>query len=269
MLKKGLNSFQLKIIALICMVIDHVHYMLAGQLGVPFWFGIIGRISAPIFIFITAQGMKHTRNQKKYMLRLYIASVLMILTNGLVNEYLPHPQGAMVINNIFATLFLITWFIYALEQFHTSFKEKQVSLCLRAVALLSMPILSSFITLELMNRGQMHLFKLFYYFVPSVMFVEGGFFLVILGVGFYFFSKNKWQTAIFYTLISLSYLFLVAQNGWDSINLFYLNYQWLMILALPFILLYNGLKGKNSKWFFYIFYPSHVYALLILSRFIG
>lgn len=269
MLEKGLNGFQLKMIALICMVFDHVHYMLAGQLGIPFWFGIIGRVSAPIFIFITAQGMRHTRNQKKFMLRLYIASVLMILTNGLVNDFLPHPQGALVINNIFATLFLITWFIYAIEQVILSIKEKQILLSMRAMVLFSMPILSSYITLHLMNSGQLNLFKLFYNFVPSVMFVEGGYFFVILGVGFYFFSKAKWQTAVFYTVISLSYLFMVAQNGWDFVNLFHLNYQWLMILALPLILLYNGKKGKNSKWFFYIFYPSHVYLLLILSRLIG
>lgn len=32
------------------------------------------------------------------------------------------------------------------------------------------------------------------------------------------------------------------------------EYQWMMIAARPFILLYNGKKGKGYKQFFYLFY---------------
>ena len=31
---------------------------------------------------------------------------------------------------------------------------------------------------------------------------------------------------------------------------------WVLLAVLP-ILLYNGERGKNSKWFFYVFYPVH------------
>jgi len=38
------------------------------------------------------------------------------------------------------------------------------------------------------------------------------------------------------------------------------------ILAMVFILLYNGKPGKyRMKWFFYIFYPAHMAALYLLS----
>ena len=42
--------------------------------------------------------------------------------------------------------------------------------------------------------------------------------------------------------------------------------QWFSLLAFIFIFLYNGKKGKHeSKWFFYIYYPSHLGVLIAIS----
>ncbi|WP_288868300.1 TraX family protein [Blautia pseudococcoides] len=66
-----------------------------------------GRISAPLFLFAMAEGFSHIHDRKAYLKRLYIASVLMSVGNDLINSYLPHPNGAMVINGMFATLFIV------------------------------------------------------------------------------------------------------------------------------------------------------------------
>lgn len=269
MFKKGLNAFQLKMIALICMVFDHIHYMLAGQLNIPFWFGIIGRISAPIFIYITAYGMAFTRNRKRFMLRLYSASVLMAVGNMLVNEYLPHPNGNMIINNIFATMFLITVYIVSIDMGIKAFKEKSVKKGLISLLIFILPILTSILGMQLFSSTNVYLIRAYFTLIPSILFVEGGFLMVILGVGFYCFRNSKKATAIYYTLFSAFVFYLMIGNGFNFVNLFTINYQWLMILALPFILSYNLDKGRTSKWFFYVFYPAHVYGLLILSRIIG
>lgn len=269
MFKKGLNAFQLKMIALICMVFDHIHYMLAGQLNIPFWFGIIGRISAPIFIYITAYGMAFTRNRKRFMLRLYCASVLMAVGNMLVNEYLPHPNGNMIINNIFATMFLITLYIVAIDGGIKALKEGHLRKGLLCVFLFALPILTSLVGMEMMTINNLLLFKLYFTFVPGLLFVEGGFLMVILGVGFYFVRHSKIVLAVYYTAFSAIIFFIMASAGLTFENLFIMNYQWLMILALPFILSYNLEKGRSSKWFFYVFYPVHIYGLLILSRIMG
>ena len=47
------------------------------------------------------------------------------------------------------------------------------------------------------------------------------------------------------------------------------DYQWMMVFALPLILAYNGQRGSNSplaKWFFYIFYPAHLWILYAIGH---
>ena len=39
-----------------------------------------------------------------------------------------------------------------------------------------------------------------------------------------------------------------------------------LILSLPFILLYNWQRGRRMKYFFYVYYPLHVYVLVVLAR---
>lgn len=72
-MKFGLDSFTLKIIALVTMIIDHTGAVLFPQYPI---LRIIGRISFPIFAFLAAEGFYHTRNVKKYMLRLAGFAVL-------------------------------------------------------------------------------------------------------------------------------------------------------------------------------------------------
>ena len=69
----GLSSFALKCIALITMIIDHVGAILYPEARV---LRIIGRIAFPIYAFLVAEGFYHTKNVKKYMLRLLLFALV-------------------------------------------------------------------------------------------------------------------------------------------------------------------------------------------------
>ena len=65
--KGGLTGNQLKIIAMITMTVDHVGMQLFPRL---LWLRIIGRLAMPIYAYMIAEGCRHTRDRKKYLLRL-------------------------------------------------------------------------------------------------------------------------------------------------------------------------------------------------------
>lgn len=65
--KSGLTGNQLKIIAMITMTCDHVGMQLFPQL---LWLRMIGRLAMPIYAYMIAEGCRHTRDRKRYLLRL-------------------------------------------------------------------------------------------------------------------------------------------------------------------------------------------------------
>ena len=70
--KSGLSQEGLKIIACATMLIDHI-----GAAFVPWmWLRVVGRIAFPIYCFLLAEGAAHTRNPRKYGLRLGIGALL-------------------------------------------------------------------------------------------------------------------------------------------------------------------------------------------------
>jgi len=82
-----LSSFWLKIIALLTMTIDHVGYMLEPMtVGVVFRY--IGRLALPLFVFMIVEGAIHTKNFKKYALRLGVMAGFISLAI-LLSEVIP------------------------------------------------------------------------------------------------------------------------------------------------------------------------------------
>lgn len=99
MFSKGLSSFQLKCIAIITMLIDHIATVVLVKIYMPFVvdnvinltvlpnsvilafylrqpFNIIGRVAFPIFCFLLVQGFIHTKNIKKYIGRLLVFALV-------------------------------------------------------------------------------------------------------------------------------------------------------------------------------------------------
>ena len=90
--RKGLSGSTLKIIAMVTMLIDHsTAVLLEGTMtnrfhnGLPigqqyfFWDMVlrgIGRVAFPIYCFLLIEGIKYTKNMKKYVMRLGIFALV-------------------------------------------------------------------------------------------------------------------------------------------------------------------------------------------------
>ncbi|MGL4760137.1 MAG: TraX family protein [Sarcina sp.] len=227
---KFLNSFSLKIIAIITMTLDHILYFIGAKAGleIPIWFGYLGRIAAPIFFFLIVEGFVHTRSKKRYLLRLGIFGAVMI----------PIDIVLKISNNIFLSLALAVLIMSMLE----NIKNKK-KIAISAVGLVVFT-LASFVT-------------------------EASIYGVGMTYIFYFFRERKVAMSILYGVFSLLPVILAIGSTDMYDKLFLFDYQWMMILALPIILMYNGklgLKNKFSKWMFYIYYPLHLIVLTILSE---
>ena len=68
-----INSEMLKVLAVIFMLCDHVW---ATVMTLPDVLTYIGRVAFPTFAFLIAEGFVHTKNVRKYMLRLLLFAVI-------------------------------------------------------------------------------------------------------------------------------------------------------------------------------------------------
>ena len=78
-MKTELDSYKLKAIAASAMLLDHIAFMFltdTSPAGLIIHF--IGRLAAPIFCFLTAEGYEHTRDLRKYLLRMAAAAAVSI-----------------------------------------------------------------------------------------------------------------------------------------------------------------------------------------------
>ena len=96
---KGINTFTLKMIALIAMLCDHLGHTLFPQLSI---LRIIGRISFPIFAYVLVEGFFYTRDVKKYLTRLGLMALLSEIPFDLMASQKVLEFGHQ---NVFFTLF--------------------------------------------------------------------------------------------------------------------------------------------------------------------
>lgn len=262
-----MSTTALKIFALILMLIDHIGQFIPGA---PIWFNWLGRIAAPLFIFAVVWGFTYTSNRKKYCIRLYVFSLVVAFMNLTINminnEYYNYLE-----NNFITPLFLIVFILYMIEK-----KDKKLY-----IAFGVWQVVSFFLIVFLVDFLQeVTEFRYPFYPLATVNFYnslfgnifagEGGVLFILLGVGLYLLKDNKIKLSIFYIAFSGLIYVLIRKFGYMrgiiEILVAFGDYQWMMIAALPFMLLYNGKKGMGLKYFFYVFYPLHIAILYIIGQ---
>ncbi|MEF9944963.1 MAG: TraX family protein [Lachnospiraceae bacterium] len=112
-----LTSFQLKIIGILTMLIDHIGIVFFPQYGI---FRIIGRLSFPIFCFLIVEGFFHTSDIMGYMRRLLLFALVSeipydLLFFGSIFD--------LTRQNVFFTLVLGVLLLYLLEALQGDFAK--------------------------------------------------------------------------------------------------------------------------------------------------
>ena len=252
--KKGLSTFQIKMLGITLMVIDHVHQMFV-PFGAPNWLDWFGRPVATLFFFTSVVGFSHTHDKKKYMGRLYISMVLMTLFTQLLERIVGFDQ-VVLINNIFRDLFIGTMFMAGIDQFKAARSGSRAKHILFGLLWFSLPFLFSVLTMVIIqNPNSSPLFmSITMILTPAILLAENNIMVLLIPV-LYLFKDNRKLQCLAIAIVAILYGVLGSP-------------QWMMIFAILPIALYNGQKGRGMKYFFYIFYPAHIAILYLLSAFL-
>ncbi|MDR2178294.1 MAG: conjugal transfer protein TraX [Treponema sp.] len=251
-----LSGTGIKVAGVILMTADHLHQMFIAQ-GAPGWLGWFGRPVAAMFLFLCAEGFYYTRDKRRYMLQLLGGFLLMTAMNRILSIAMPM-EDVNLINNIFGTLFMAAFYMWILDRFRAGLKEKSPAKILSAIGGFLLPLLVSLallLALQATNRTA----ALILMFIPNPLFVEGGFILVFMGTLFYALRNYRIAQAALILAIGAVSWYTASDAG---------DVQWLMVFAVIPLFLYNGKRGKGGKYFFYIFYPAHIYLLYCAAWFL-
>lgn len=219
-----MTAFTLKMIALVSMCIDHLGYFLYKGLSN---FNYIGRLAFPIFAYQITEGYEHTRDLKKYFLRLFLFSLISQIPFML---FLQSVNISPMRLNIFFTLFLGLLCILVYDKF----KHKLASIAL--IALIAV--------------------------LGELLRVDYGYWGVLLIFVFYLCKNNKLLMAFaFLGMCLIEYFYGIFIN----FNLTSALLCLFTFLSIVPILLYNGKLGLKTKRLLYVFYPGHLLVLWIAS----
>ena len=229
-----MNRSLLKWIALIAMTLDHIAFFLLEP-NTFYYLGlrIIGRLAFPIFAFMIAEGFRHTKSVFKYAKRLIILGI------------------------IFELMILL---IYQFYNYNLSIVPFLPNNLIRMNIMFSLAL--GLIGLYVVTHEQR---KLRYLIIPL------GLLSILLPYGYYGFGiimifglvkDNQVKMSMFVTLslvyTSLPQIFkdvpLIGGSVWQA----------LAVISLPLIFMYNGKKGWDLKWLFYVYYPLHVLVLFMI-----
>ena len=221
------------------MLLDHIAYLFqkffynySWGFALTFVFRTLGRITAPVMSWFLVQGFIHTSSKKRYALRLFIFAIISQFPYALIQT----SSGAMAQLNVIYTLLLSFLMLCVLES-----------------------------PLEAVPK-----WTLIFILIAFSIFGDWAFFVPIMVLCFYLLRDNKKYLLIFYSIVSVlvlaSDITILCLNGYN----WYLElWQAGMFLFIPLYLSYNGEPGSPAsfhKWFFYIFYPSHLLVLWGIAK---
>ena len=244
-----LNSNSIKLIAVFAMTVDHIAWMLFPGYPtdfLPVIMHIIGRITCPVMCYCVAEGFHYTKNINKYTLRMFLFAIVShfayVFSSGNYTDFhsfIPFYNGE-VLNQT-----SVMWSLaFGLVMLRTAYSEKIKNKALKILLILLICILA----------------------LPSDWSCVASLFILSFGTNRNNLKMQSVWLIIYAAVYSLVYIF--------AIDKVYGILQMAVVLAIPIIYAYNGERGKNikfnkfMKWFFYIYYPLHLFIIGILNQYV-
>lgn len=269
----GLTASQIKWIALLFMTIDHLYMLCAATqmlLRIVPILRLLGRIAAPLFLFLITESAWHTRSKIRFLVRLYLAGVgtgiFTIVTNMLFGHIMIYTPG-----NIFFTLFYTVTYIYLFEYMLIAIRMYDWKLILKSIIIAGITLLPQvlFYLIDRWNFPGIERDTVVFWrelittIFPPILHVEYSILFIIMGVGIYFCKNLRQKCFVFILFCGVSFIGALSGGDLYPVNEFMISGQYWMILALPFMYSYNGDRGNQRKLFFYIYYPVHRYLFAL------
>lgn len=255
-----MSAFTLKIIALAAMLIDHIAAVFPYHFS--FGFRVVGRMTFPIFVYLLAEGFRHTRSQTKYLLRLLAFALIsepffdwsINRAHNIAAGYSPWHVDLLNNTNIFYTLLLGGMAIVAYEWINKIILQQYFEAPTPgerfAAAVISATPVIGFMS------------------IADILSTDFGSYGVMFILIVYIVKQPKWMMlTVFATMNILQHRGLFPFIWADILRGYITLDIWLYllipttILTVPLIALYNGKRGPGFKWLFYAAYPAHLAVL--------
>ena len=227
-MKLGFTNNQLKIIAMIAMLIDHIGAYLFPQVR---WLRIIGRLAYPIFAYMIAEGCHHTKSRIRYFLQMAGLAAICQLVGYIAS-------GSMY-QCILVTFSLSILTIYAIDIFR---KNKGILSAVLALIVFGGVIYACYLLPGKLPNTDFH--------------IDYGFLGIMLPVVIYLVPDKQGK------LFAAAAMLIAMSGRWGNIQ-----WYALLALPLLLLYNETRGKAK-LKYLFYIFYPVHLVAIHLIDMLI-
>lgn len=251
--KRGIPGSTIKMIAIIAMFIDHTAAVILERIMrqqgintmldmgpvepiviVYLVMRIIGRLGFPIFIFLLIEGLEHTRNQWKYLLRLIIFALISEIPFDFAFN-LNREQ------------------IFSGQLLEFTYQNVFFTLAIGLAAVIGIKIIQGIEFNEMLK-----------------VFINIG--ITVAGMGLGLLLRTDYG-AIGVLAIIIMYLLRQRRILASAMSCLVLMFSSFLEASAFLILLpvgyYNGERGWKLKWVFYAFYPVHLLLLWVICLCMG
>lgn len=241
-LRHGLTGTTLKLMALVLMLLDHIHYFFEFTGAIPLWFSTAGRLSAPLFLFCTVEGFAHTHDRRRYFRRIWAISAGMglLLFLMMYAGFPVRPDGFFPLNAIFMNFVILIPIWQGIDWV----SEKRIGRGLTAIVL---PLIWPFLFLLLYAAANATpaawlldsvLAALAYTVLPAWnLITDGGGFYIMIGIALYLLrGRRNLQVGAFVVLTMVfhfvfPYVQLISTPDFHLSMMFTVAYEWLGVFA--------------------------------------